>query len=84
MKAPPLADRDGKIRIPDAPGLGVEVDWDVVERFGRRVYDGTAMKVGVATLADRGLHATRALRAKKEAQLARSAAATFALPVPPF
>lgn len=84
LKAPPLADRDGKIRIPDAPGLGVEVDWDVVERFGRRVYDGTAMKVGVATLADRGLHATRALRAKKEAQLARSAAATFALPVPPF
>ena len=56
----------------------------LIERFGRRVYDGSALKVGVATLADRGLQATRALRVKKEEQLARSAAATFALPTPPF
>jgi L-alanine-DL-glutamate epimerase-like enolase superfamily enzyme len=29
----PIRVQGGYARIPDAPGLGVEVDWDVVERF---------------------------------------------------
>jgi L-alanine-DL-glutamate epimerase-like enolase superfamily enzyme len=24
--------QDGRIRIPDSPGLGIELDWDVVEQ----------------------------------------------------
>jgi hypothetical protein len=84
LKNPPLADAEGRIHLPDGPGLGVEVDWDVVSRFGRRVYDGSALKVAMAALRDRGLHAARALKEKKDAQRARSAKASFALPEPPF
>lgn len=29
----PLAVRGGHVRIPDGPGLGVEIDWDAVERL---------------------------------------------------
>lgn len=28
----PLAQNDGVIAVPDAPGLGIEIDWDAVER----------------------------------------------------
>jgi D-galactarolactone cycloisomerase len=28
---------DGKVRVPQNPGIGVEVDRDVLERYGRRV-----------------------------------------------
>ena len=28
---------DGKVRIPQNPGIGVEVDCDTLERYGRRV-----------------------------------------------
>ena len=28
---------DGKVRIPQNPGIGVEVDRDVLEHYGRRV-----------------------------------------------
>jgi hypothetical protein len=84
LKNPPGKDAEGRIHLPEEPGLGVEVDWDVVGRFGRRVYDGSALKVAMAALRDRGLHAARALKDKKEAQLQRSAKASFALPEPPF
>ncbi len=29
-------DADGMLPIPDAPGLGIELDWDVVDRYGNR------------------------------------------------
>lgn len=32
----PLLARDGLIAVPDAPGLGIEVDWDAVERHALR------------------------------------------------
>lgn len=28
---------DGKVRVPQNPGIGVEVDREVLERYGRRV-----------------------------------------------
>lgn len=32
----PLRPIDGFIAVPDAPGLGIEIDWDAVERYGVR------------------------------------------------
>ena len=33
LLAEPFVVENGTVAIPDAPGLGVEVDWDAVERF---------------------------------------------------
>lgn len=32
----PLTPVDGFIAVPDAPGLGIEIDWDAVKRYGFR------------------------------------------------
>jgi D-galactarolactone cycloisomerase len=32
----PLRAEDGVIRVPDAPGLGIEIDWDAIERYAIR------------------------------------------------
>ena len=75
---------DGAIQIPDTPGLGVEIDWSVIKKFGKRVYLGNQRTVGLGTLFDRGWKRTMYLKGKKEEQLARSAQATFSIPKPPF
>ena len=77
-------DKDGRIQIPDRPGLGVEIDWDVIRRFGKRIYHGTPGKVAYRTILDRGLKQAMYLKEKKAGQMERSAKAQFALPEPPF
>lgn len=77
-------DQEGRIKIPDEPGLGVEIDWDVIRRFGKRLYRGTAGTVARYTLLDRGLKQTMYLKEKKKEQLERTANARFAVPEPPF
>jgi L-alanine-DL-glutamate epimerase-like enolase superfamily enzyme len=77
-------DKDGKIKIPDAPGLGVEIDWKVMRKFGKRIYHGSPGKVSIATLADRGLKQSLYLKAKKEQQAERTAKASFEISIAPF
>ena len=77
-------DQDGKIKIPDLPGLGVEIDMNVIRRFGKRVYKGNKTKVGLFTLLDRGWKQTMYLKGKKEEQLQRYENAKFKIPVAPF
>ncbi|MBN1217706.1 MAG: mandelate racemase/muconate lactonizing enzyme family protein [Anaerolineae bacterium] len=77
-------DKEGRINIPDGPGLGIEIDWNVIRRFGKRLYRGTAATVAYHTLLDRGLKQAMYLKKKKDAQLERTAKAQFAIPEPPF
>jgi D-galactarolactone cycloisomerase len=77
-------DSEGRIAIPDGPGLGVDIDWDVIRRFGKRIYNGTPANVAYRAILDRGLKQAVYLKGKKAEQLARSAGAAFELPVPPF
>lgn len=77
-------DGDGRIAIPDGPGLGVEIDWDVIRRFGTRIYHGTPANVAREALLDRGLKQALYLKEKKADQLARTAETVFAIPGPPF
>ena len=76
-------DQEGRIKIPDEPGLGIEIDWDVIRRFGKRIYRGTATTVAFHTLLDRGLKQTMYLKKKKDEQLERTAKAQFVIPEPP-
>jgi len=84
VKNLPKPDEDGRIRIPDGPGLGVEVDWDVIRRFGKRVYHGTQSSVSRFVLFDRGWKNTMLLKEKKEQAMAKGDKATFHLPRAPF
>lgn len=77
-------DKEGRIKIPDGPGLGIEIDWDVIRRFGKRIFRGTAATIAYHTLLDRGLKQTMYLKKKKQEQLERIAKAQFAIPEPPF
>ena len=77
-------DQDGCIRIPDEPGLGIEIDWDVIRKFGKRIYRGTPANVAYRALLDRGVKQARYLKGKKAGQLERSARARFTVPEPPF
>jgi L-alanine-DL-glutamate epimerase-like enolase superfamily enzyme len=77
-------DKDGRIKIPEGPGLGIEIDWNIIRRFGKRIYRGTATTVACHTLLDRGLKQTMYLKKKKQEQLERTAKAQFAIPEPPF
>lgn len=77
-------DKDGRIKIPDGPGLGIEIDWNIIRRFGKRIYRGTPATVACHTLLDRGLKQTMYLKKKKQEQFERTAKAQFAIPEPPF
>jgi len=77
-------DQDRRIKIPDQPGLGIEIDWDVIHRFGKRIYRGTSTKVAVQTVFDRGIKQAMYLKEKKADQSERTQNASFAVPEPPF
>ena len=77
-------DTEGRIKIPDSPGLGIEIDWDVINRFGKRIYKGSSTTVSVGALRDRGLKQAMYLKQKKREQFKRSAKAEFSIPEAPF
>ena len=77
-------DESGRIKIPDGPGLGIEIDMDVIRRFGKRIYNGTKRTVGTFTLFDRGWKQTMYLKQKKEEALKKFAKAKFEIPQVPF
>jgi hypothetical protein len=77
-------DNEGRIKIPESPGLGVEIDWKVIRRFGKRIYHGTPGTVSVSALRDRGLKQSLYLKEKKKEQAERFAKAEFGIPEVPF
>jgi len=77
-------DENGQIRIPDTPGLGIEIDWDVIRRFGKRIYHGTTTSVTMNALRDRGLKQAMYLKEKKKEQFERTQNAKFEVLEAPF
>ncbi len=77
-------DKEGRIQIPEGPGLGVEIDWNVIRRFGKRIYHGTPRNVAITALKDRGLKQALYLKEKKAEQFERSSKIEFSIPVAPF
>ena len=75
---------DGAIKIPAAPGLGVEIDMPVIKKFGKLVYRGNKKQVALFTLFDRGFKQAMYLKGKKEVQAATATEATFEIPKAPF
>ncbi|MCH8318327.1 MAG: hypothetical protein IIA88_07495, partial [Bacteroidetes bacterium] len=77
-------DAEGRIKIPDEPGLGIEIDMNIIKRFGKRIYNGTPASVARFTLFDRGLKQAIFLKNKKKEQENRLEKAEFKIPEAPF
>lgn len=63
---PPIAvNPDGTIDVPQAPGLGVQVDDRLLRRYGKRFHVSTPLRVAVKTIREKGLKAALALKKAK-------------------
>ena len=66
LAEPILADADGTIAVPDAPGLGIELDEDKLKRYGEKFFEITSRGIAVKTIREKGLFtALRLARRKK-------------------
>ncbi len=77
-------DANGNIPVPDGPGLGIEIDWEVIRRFGKRVYVGTKASVAMAALSEYGLREALYLKQKKDLLAMAGEGVEFKIPEPPF
>jgi L-alanine-DL-glutamate epimerase-like enolase superfamily enzyme len=62
--------RDGTIAVPQAPGLGLELDARALRRFGTRYYAMSPVKLAIQTIRSKGLATALELKRKREARAA--------------
>jgi len=66
---PPIeVNTDGTIDVPQAPGLGLQIDEGLLRRHGKRFHGATPLRVAVKTFREKGLKAAMILKkARKSA-----------------
>jgi D-galactarolactone cycloisomerase len=57
---------DGTIDVPQAPGLGLQIDDQLLRRHGRRFHVSTPLRVAVSTIREKGLKAALTLKKAKD------------------
>ncbi len=67
----PFHHQRGTLTVPDRPGLGVDVDWGAVARYGTRTFVMDRKRLALFGLLDRGLAAAREIDAARRARRAR-------------
>ncbi|MDF1562122.1 MAG: mandelate racemase/muconate lactonizing enzyme family protein [Deltaproteobacteria bacterium] len=65
----PWSAEKGRIPVPDGPGLGIEIDGRALRRHGTRYFVGTAGRVALNAVLDRGLGLAKRLGATRQARL---------------
>ena len=65
LAEPLLADANGTIAIPDRPGLGIDIDEDLLARHGEKFFDLTSKGLAVKTVREKGLFTALKLARKK-------------------
>ena len=56
---------DGTVAVPDAPGLGIEIDEDKLARYGEKYFEITSSGLALKTIRDKGLFTALRLARKK-------------------
>jgi hypothetical protein len=64
-----VAGADGTIAIPDAPGLGIELDEDQLKRFGEKFFDMSSRGLAVKTVREKGLFTALRLARRRKKRL---------------
>lgn len=67
----PWRQAEGKLRLPDEPGLGFEIDPAALKRHGSRFFTATKRRVAVRAVLDRGLAEARQVGAARRRRLAQ-------------
>ncbi len=56
---------DGTVAVPDAPGLGIELDGDKLAHYGEKYFEITSRGIAIKTVRDKGLFAALKLARKR-------------------
>jgi len=56
---------DSTVAVPDAPGLGIEIDEDKLARYGEKYFEITSSGLAIKTIRDKGLFTALKLARKK-------------------
>jgi len=62
---PITVDADGTVAVPDAPGLGIELDEDKLARYGHKYFEITSRGIALKTIRDKGLFTALSLARKR-------------------
>jgi len=57
---------DGTVAVPDAPGLGIQLDEDKLERYGEKYFEITSRGIAVKTIREKGLLTALRLARKRK------------------
>ena len=66
MKEPILVDADGRVAVPETPGLGIEIDEENLARYGEKFFEITSRGIAVKTIREKGLFTALRLARKKK------------------
>lgn len=69
MLAQPFLHDKGTLRVPDAPGLGIEIDKGALRKHGKRFFKMDRKRLVFFALRDRGIKAAKEMDAAKRARL---------------
>ena len=62
---PITVDADSTVAVPDAPGLGIELDEEKLARYGRRYFEITSRGIAIKTVREKGLFTALSLARKR-------------------
>jgi L-alanine-DL-glutamate epimerase-like enolase superfamily enzyme len=65
LREPILVDRDGTVAVPEAPGLGIEIDQAKLARFGEKFFEITPRGIAVKTIREKGFFTALRLGRKR-------------------
>jgi D-galactarolactone cycloisomerase len=66
LAEPIRVNSDGTVAVPDAPGLGIQLDEDKLARFGEKYFEITSRGIAVKTIRDKGLFTALRLARKRK------------------
>ena len=69
LAEPVVADADGTIAVPTAPGLGIEIDEGQLKRYGEKFFEITTRGIAVKTIREKGLFTALRLARRRRKRL---------------
>jgi hypothetical protein len=67
LVANPLRAQNGKVRLPDTPGIGAKLDEKALDRHGTKFFDATPGTVARQVIKEKGFFTALRLARKKKA-----------------
>jgi D-galactarolactone cycloisomerase len=69
LAEPIIADADGTIAVPEAPGLGIVLDEGALQRYGERFFDITTRGIALKTICEKGLFTALKLARRRKKRM---------------